>query len=284
VDGNGIKPGASTRASTLSFGQLGEFPVSPSSARSERNSIAVADRPRLRIDTQEYNLGEEEEGDGDEALILRVERLERELASLVQQRRDDSYLLSPDMILAGIDGVAESIMTRRRFDKAAIQPSTPLPSPTPSNESVYLTVPSSYKSMKLQSSRSPSRSIASADTSPSSLSTRLVKKIDSTFKLVMDHIRRVGMDDRKAKLVSRPKLSKYISGRSIYGVKVNRNLVGLAFGLPLDSRSKVPVDLDEEDDNDPVTGTNCKIFLPIIVRRCLEYLDNVGVNEEGIYR
>jgi hypothetical protein len=280
VDGNGIKPGASTRASILSFGQLGEFPVSPSSARSERNSIAVADRPRLRIDTQEYK--EEEEGEGDEALILRVERLERELASLVQQRRDDSYLFSPDMILAGIDGVAESIMTRRRFDKAV--PSTPLPSPTPSNESVYLTIPSSYKSMKLQSSRSPSRSIASADTSSSSLSTRLVKKIDSTFQLVMDHIRRVGTDGRKAKLVSRPKLSKYISGRSIYGVKVNRNLVGLAFGLPLDSRPKVPVDLDEEDDNDPVTGTNCKIFLPIIVRRCLEYLDNVGVNEEGIYR
>ena len=73
----------------------------------------------------------------------------------------------------------------------------------------------------------------------------------------------------------------------ILGIRVPSQ-TGLAFGVPLSplvastnissSRPHVPYS------SDPITGTQPQRYLPAIAYRCLEYLSEWGVHEEGIYR
>ncbi|SCV73856.1 BQ2448_6286 [Microbotryum intermedium] len=73
----------------------------------------------------------------------------------------------------------------------------------------------------------------------------------------------------------------------ILGVRVPRRS-GMAFGIKLDRAvqlSSVTLsDVHRKRDNDPITGDEAKSWLPAVAYRCLQYLEEWGKKEEGIYR
>ncbi|SGY18971.1 BQ5605_C014g07523 [Microbotryum silenes-dioicae] len=73
----------------------------------------------------------------------------------------------------------------------------------------------------------------------------------------------------------------------ILGVRVPRRS-GMAFGIKLDRAvqlSSVTLsDVHRKRDEDPITGDEAKSWLPAVAYRCLQYLEEWGKKEEGIYR
>lgn len=77
---------------------------------------------------------------------------------------------------------------------------------------------------------------------------------------------------------------------SILGHRLPKNPPRLAFGLPLpevvqSTRVQDPGGaLHRKKDDDPVTGDEARRWLPSVAYRSLQYLEEWGKTEEGIYR
>lgn len=74
---------------------------------------------------------------------------------------------------------------------------------------------------------------------------------------------------------------------TILGVKVPKR-TGVAFGVQLKDvveATRIPDDgLHRKKDTDEITGDDARKWLPAVALRCLEYLEEWGRKEEGIYR
>ncbi|ORY77248.1 hypothetical protein BCR35DRAFT_353210 [Leucosporidium creatinivorum] len=77
---------------------------------------------------------------------------------------------------------------------------------------------------------------------------------------------------------------------TILGHRIPRNAPQLAFGLPLPSvveSTRVREEggaVHRKRDDDPVTGDEARRWLPSVALRCLQYLEEWGRTEEGVYR
>lgn len=78
---------------------------------------------------------------------------------------------------------------------------------------------------------------------------------------------------------------------TILGHRIPKNSPYLAFGLPLVEvvettrvKDEGGITLHRKKDDDPVTGDESRRWLPSVAFRCLQYLEEWGKTEEGVYR
>lgn len=173
----------------------------------------------------------------------------------------------------------EEIELPQEDEPQQIEVKVPPPPPLPhscfsSNSSVYLNVPTRHD----DTPSSPS---------PSTLST-LSARLCSKFHVVTRRNRKWRSEILPKKMATSiaSKRARSNALTTIFGVNVDPNITGKCFGVALDAfdRSFTGIREWKDGDDDPVLGLDCYDALPLLARRCLEYLEIVGIKEEGIYR